>query len=74
MMDLASMTMTQGSFSQRYASQNIQGMARGYGALFVLSVVLSCGANIGIVGSFGQVTASLREVPCRAIRVYYPFG
>src|SRR4051794_35915034 len=68
MMDLASMTMTQGSFSQRYASQNIQEHGTWVrGALFVLSVVLSCGANIGIVAAFGQVTASLCEVPCRAV-------
>ena len=39
----------------------------GTGALFVLSVVLSCSAKIGIVAAFGQVTASLCEVPCRAV-------
>src|SRR4051812_25249083 len=55
-MDLASLTMTQGSFSQRYASQNIQEDGTWVlGALFVLSVVL-----IGIVAAFGSYSVSLR--------------
>jgi hypothetical protein len=71
MMDLASMTMPQGSFSQRYASQNIQeDGAWLWGALFVLSVVLSLGANTAIVAAFRQVTP-LRSIEDAAALFFF---